>query len=121
MYKAINRWTKESIIEALNKKMPAKGKSGVNTELGFSCRYRSPKGCCAVGALLSDDDYSTDFEGKSVESLLDHFEHIVDRLPLTKENLTDLQRRHDRWDEASSKFKSPREACVAWVEDNVED
>jgi len=59
------------------------------------CLYRSPEGLsCAVGCLMSDEEYHPDMEGADVRNLIRRFDQIKwmdDYLPL----LGDLQDLHD--------------------------
>lgn len=58
------------------------------------CLYRGPNGTkCAVGAMITDEEYSPDMEGTSVFGL-----RLPNRLVPFKPILSDLQAIHDKHD-----------------------
>ena len=65
------------------------------------CRYRSPEGMsCAVGCLISDEDYEVEMEGADVAYLIKRFE-AVSWMASHRDLLDDLQDLHDldqSWD-----------------------
>jgi hypothetical protein len=65
-----------------------------------ACLYRSEDGkMCAVGCLIIDEDYNSDFEGNSVFELIEDYgwkpEGVSRMTPKMVEFLTDLQCAHD--------------------------
>lgn len=64
----------------------------------MSCVYRGPNGTkCAVGALLSDEDYRAkmDDDGMTAEMLIHSFKHLPTWFIRQNGLLTSLQRVHD--------------------------
>ena len=60
---------------------------------GNNCAYRSPEGLsCAVGCLISDDEYRSEMESKNIDGLRDL---LPERLRGHMELLTSLQLIHD--------------------------
>jgi hypothetical protein len=61
------------------------------------CRYRTPDGCkCAIGCLISDEDYDPEFEGERVTHLLGrHAIPSLENLDCDRIFLSRLQVLHD--------------------------
>ena len=60
-----------------------------------SCKYHSPDGLrCAVGCLISEEEYEPEFEGKSIEIILSNV-GITLQQPKTLSLLNKLQGIHD--------------------------
>ena len=65
-------------------------------EIG-GCAYRAPCGAkCAVGALINDDEYTSDMEGMGVGNLIGE-EFLPARLLPEADLLRRLQNTHDCW------------------------
>ena len=68
--------------------------------IGTTCRYRGPEGLkCAIGHLIPDDKYQSDWESSSIGYLLGRFPLLVG-LHVTQEDvafLEHLQRAHDQY------------------------
>lgn len=61
---------------------------------GDSCMYRAPDGKkCAVGCLITDEEYSPDMEGSAISDLIDN--GGMKRFSPFKALLEDLQGLHD--------------------------
>ncbi len=62
------------------------------------CLYRGPEGLkCAIGCLITDEEYSTNLEGLSINGSL--LEHDIPSLKyLNKDLLFCLQNIHDNWE-----------------------
>jgi len=96
--------TKKEILDALRGYFEqAPGRCGVfdGNELvdeGFTCQYRGPvledgkRHTCAVGAMIPDAAYKTEFEGASAASLLERLGIENDGLQFL---LNDIQSIHD--------------------------
>lgn len=91
----------DKVVEhALTQKQQARGKAGGQMEI---CMYRTPEGLkCFIGALIPDEEYTPELEGREVDQLLssDRFGLTVlpivgvDREEAVKFYL-ELQRIHD--------------------------
>ena len=117
MHHPINGWTKAAMIERLREKVPDTLEGSVVE--GFGCAYRSPNGCCAVGAFLPDDVNPED--GWDVDALLKHRPKLDSVLPLGDWAMGLLQHQHDQYANGMDSKQTARERCIAWVEENVED
>ena len=60
-----------------------------------SCRYRFKALKCAIGALIPDDLYSKNMEGRGVEELLDNLPQLTEFLGANVYLLVSLQKSHD--------------------------
>jgi hypothetical protein len=66
-----------------------------------ACSYRGINGTsCAVGCLISDEDYKDEMDDNdecdsSIEYVLNHFHHLPEWMKLHRDLLSDLQRLHD--------------------------
>lgn len=61
-----------------------------------ACAYRSGTLTCAIGCLLSDDEYNSAFEGLNIEGVLERLR--IDVPDETLDLLADLQGVHDYFD-----------------------
>lgn len=63
------------------------------------CSYRDPNGnTCAVGCLISTEQYHPDMEGLGVAELREHFPHLAPLFPLEQlPLLVRLQQLHDTY------------------------
>lgn len=85
--------TPQEIFDTVVKHLEAQG--GRSTD-HLGCLYRGPKGKkCAVGSLISDDDYCPAMERMNVGRLLPKFSHLPDWMRQNVELLTELQTVHD--------------------------
>lgn len=113
MYKPINGWTKQDIIDNIKKEFKGKGYSSIERK----CQYRGDNGTkCAVGMFIPDELYNPQMDdGLNVSTLMLNFPGIESIMPLNLRGLIDIQNIHD---------KSNRDNCLntmlSWVEDNVE-
>lgn len=91
-YKAINGWTKASMIKHIKKEF--KGQSKDN----LACYYRGPEGTkCAIGMFIPDLSYDINMDnGESdILSVIRRNPHLVSVLPLNKYGCCKLQQIHD--------------------------
>ena len=78
---------------------------------GPTCAYRGAEGTmCAVGALITDDEYNPSWEGYTVEFLFDEQlpASLRERLEPHEEMLTVLQHFHDSHLEEETAFEGGR-------------
>lgn len=67
--KNINEATLQDIFDQASNHLLKQNKKA-REEYSTTCRYRTNDGLmCAVGCLISDDEYSHSFEGKSLQQL----------------------------------------------------
>lgn len=89
--------TAQGIFDQVVEHLRDQGVASINAELGI-CAYRSPEGFkCAIGAVLTDEEYVPSMEGKSVEGLI-RLGRFPLRLVPVQNVLNDLQNIHDRYD-----------------------
>lgn len=79
----------------------AKAATFVDEDGDIVCAYRASDGCvCAVGSLIADDEYTPEFEGKSVYTLVDanFSDHpVIKRFEKNVDLLARLQCVHDNY------------------------
>lgn len=124
-YKPINGWSKRKMITYLKKVF--KGKS---TVFGKSTSY-NPSGCvyfgeagkrCAVGMFIPlTDKYKNEIgrgpdNNLSVETLLERYPELQNRMPLELDGLFQLQSIHDE-----SKPDETLNSLITWIKDYVHD
>ena len=82
--------------DAFDKMVAHLRKQGQKAQENGTCRYRTKSGLmCAVGCLLTDEDYRPGMEGMGVEPLLG----VFDALPGLNEGLlAEMQDVHDSFD-----------------------
>jgi len=116
MIKCINGWTKERMIKTVNKGMKDHKSMGtISNGYAEKCRYKASDGNkCAVGCFIPDNEYRENLEGRFSINLPSY---LYDKyFPLDKETMSMFQRVHD----GCFIGDSPREACVKWIEKNIE-
>lgn len=115
MYKPINGWTKQSMIQHIKKEF--KGKS-INAPDGY-CLYRGPEGKkCAVGMFIPDEKYRPEMDGSDLDNGYTVFQiHNIcpNNMPLEGFGLQSLQAVHDR-----SNPSETLQDMLEWIEKNVE-
>jgi hypothetical protein len=77
------------------------GRKSVLLDDHNSCAYRGADGLkCAIGALLSDNEYKAEFEGKPVNFLLDYglLRNLDNGLLMEMQNVHDFAPVH-RWED----------------------
>ena len=120
IHKTINGWTKEKMKAQIRAKNDG-SKSG-SYEIGFgdfACKYRGDNSnACAVGCFILDEDYKSEFEGHSLQGLLEYEEFA--QMPLDYFGLKEMQNEHD------SAIKMPpdgnmRDLLCNWIDNNVLD
>jgi hypothetical protein len=90
VFKTINNWTKQGMIDQINKEWRGKSMDS------YMCRYRSKNGAkCAIGMFIPDKDYNSEIEGYGPKDLIKDFSYLTDKIPLETEGLTKLQIVHD--------------------------
>lgn len=91
MYKTINGWTKEKMIQHVKDNF--KGKS---VNLSGLCVYRGRNETkCAAGLFMKDEDYSFAFEHRNIKTLMKEHPEIKDSMPLDSDGMISLQFIHD--------------------------
>ncbi len=85
--------TKQEIFDTVAKHLFSQGQRSVNAN--GVCLYRGPNGLkCAIGALITDEEYDSEMEFKTISFLKERF--IPDRLKgVIIDFLSDLQNIHD--------------------------
>jgi hypothetical protein len=114
MYKTINNWTKESMIEHVKANFKGKSVKTFDHNYCSSCAYRGDNGAkCAVGMFIPDELYKSEMEG-----LLDRLSELEPRLknvmPLDVDGLLSLQGSHD-----NSEPENTLADMIEWIERNV--
>lgn len=86
--------TQQEIFTTVVKHLLTQNKTSID-EKHISCLYRGPNGLkCAVGILITDDEYSEEMECKSVDVLIDE-NLLPERLIEHSYFLQQLQKIHD--------------------------
>lgn len=123
MYKCINGWTKEKMLEvANNRKFTEPATAPSESMVGENkCVYLAKDGNkCAVGDYIPDGHLGQEFQGDA-ENLLYHFPDLIKLMPLDYKALCHFQRAHDK--EANDKSKTDGNATrsiIEWINKNVE-
>jgi len=82
--------------EAFDKMVAHLRKQGRKSEHRGACRYRTKDGLmCAVGCLLTDEEYKRGMEGMGVEHMQHRYEVLQD---LDPPFLAEMQDTHDAYD-----------------------
>lgn len=86
-------------------------KQGRRAHDHHNCRYRAPDGCkCAIGALIPDDQYTPELEGRNVLALI-NLPALQGLNPFLLYNLQNLHDVYDpkawekRFEDLAEKFK----------------
>lgn len=84
--------TPQEVFDTSIRKIIDQGGPAVNTAVG-GCRYRTKDRACAVGVLLTDEEYTLDMEGEAAYELVSvyNIQRLIPHRPL----LTELQMAHD--------------------------
>jgi hypothetical protein len=115
IYQPINGFTKETIIETLEKEF--KGVS-LDEDKG-KCMYRGENGAkCAVGCFIPDEGYDKNMENKIASKLLGQYTKLMEFMPLEPEGLDAMQSAHDKLD-AYTRPADALNAMINWVKENV--
>lgn len=114
MYKTINGWTKESMIDHI--KANFKGKSVA--EIDHQCLYRGPNGKkCAVGLFIPDSNYNSLMDssthGISASAVIEEY-GLSSFMPLCMLGMSRLQSKHDISDPENT-----LKDMLQWIEENV--
>lgn len=112
MYKCINGWTKESMIEHVKKEFKGKSERAYR-----GCLYRNGAGFkCAVGMFIPDSEYHENMEVSGpVVRLLHDFPRLNINMPLDVAGCAKLQSIHD-----ISGSENTLSDILNWIENNVE-
>jgi hypothetical protein len=114
MYKTINGWTKEKMIETIMLKNNGTRSIDLN---GRTCKYRGKNdNACAVGCFIPDQEYTPKME-EGVEILLEIYPKLLGFMPLSPNGLSDMQYVHDI---DAKELNNPRELLIDWINKNVE-
>jgi len=82
--------------EAFDKMVAHLRKQGRRADKNGVCRYRTEEGLmCAVGCLLTDDEYKPGMEGMGVEAMMAAYDI---RFGVNENLLAEMQDTHDAWD-----------------------
>jgi hypothetical protein len=110
MYKCVNGWTKQAMIEHIKKEFKGKSFDAFNEE----CLYRGPDGKkCAVGLFIPDSEYHSSME--CLSPLSAELRDTAQYMPLQMSTMQYLQGVHD--------ISEPSETLndiLSWIEKNVE-
>jgi len=117
MFKPINGWTKQRMLEHVKREFKGKSENLVHYN---TCLYRGPNGTkCAVGMFIPDKLYDSGMDDGSqndVESLLSEHAELAKIMPLDLLVLKEFQSIHDN---------SSKDACLSniiqWIDKNVEE
>jgi hypothetical protein len=96
----------QEVFDQVVSHLRAQGKQAVSSD-GIGCMYRSPDGLkCAVGCLISDEEYLPQWEGVNLAILLNYsdrynFQNVAGRLQPARQLTIDLQRIHDNYNPIS--------------------
>lgn len=94
MFKVINGWTKEKMIEHVKNNF--KGKSFKDDDRYSVCVYRGMNSKkCAAGMFIQDEDYLNIMEGTNIGALMVRYTKIERSMPLTYEAMNMFQESHD--------------------------
>ena len=100
----INGWTKEKVIEHINKEY--KGFS-FDTEIDY-CMYRADfDKKCVVGCFIPDDVYSVEMERKCANYLISSF-HLMKYMPFSSDIMQRWQNVHDNFLEQDISFEQQK-------------
>lgn len=97
----LNGWTVETALKQIEDKNGwEQCLSDPSTHGGNGCVYRNHESmACAVGAFIPDDyEYMGDLldQNPAVEhGLFEYFDGLIENMPLTEDDLTELQKMHD--------------------------
>lgn len=132
MYKAINGWTKDKILEQLDKRMPDEGAA---TRDGNCCYLTDEGKTCAIGAFIPENLYKKEWDDRKVDvsSIIRESKEVEAVMPFCMNGLIPLQQLHDHWAtdltgtvggrdyhlDLRKGYKSAKEACLDWVERNI--
>lgn len=101
MYKCINGWTKETMINHIKKEFKGKSVSYIDCGNDELCLYRGPEGKkCAIGMFIPDNLYAERMEEDGlISKIIRTYPKVKYVLPLDLDGLLLLQEVHDNSDE----------------------
>lgn len=121
MYKPINGWTKEKILNVIRARKQKKAAYDKNTS---QCKYLTKDGNkCAVGLFIPDGHQAQNYVC-DVINLITSFPTLIKNMPLETYAMKQLQKVYDNEGpkkSITSKFEgNAKAAMLDWVERNVE-
>ncbi len=112
MYKTINGYTKQSMIEAIYK-----GNNGKKASTESGCSYKTLDGNkCAAGCFIPDDS-KANTSGGYIDAVLRMYPELKKCMPLDLDGMIKLQEEHDN----SVIGMDIHEVLTNWINENVED
>lgn len=70
-YKALEGRTYKEVFELVRTHLLAQKATSLSLDEDACCLYRGPNGLkCAIGCLISDEDYTYDMEGTGIDTLI---------------------------------------------------
>lgn len=103
----------QEIFDVVAKHLGAQGRKSVQ-EGTTNCKYRGAGGCkCAVGILLTDEEYRPEFDARSMRVQTIALEgYLPKRLRRHESFLADMQAAHDRPETGERVVEHLRNAAV---------
>lgn len=99
--------TAQEVFDTVASHLLRQNKQSISIYDEGSCRYRSSEGLmCAVGILLTDEEYKIDWEGVGSDELFDSIPSFNDRVGHTNIDIVrELQKLHDTYEPQFWKVK----------------
>jgi len=114
MYKPINGWTKDKILEVYKNRKFENEAWDDNLQ---NCAYETADGNrCAVGIFIPDGHPGLKLRD-GVEILLEKYSELMNVMPLELTALRSLQNLHDS---NGGRFFNVKQSMIEWVQANVE-
>lgn len=112
MYKTINGWTKEKMIEQI--KLRNNGTKSVDRIVG-GCFYRGiNNNCCAVGCFIPDEEYKYSFD--VARSFYEVYSQLKRFMPLNFNGMCNMREVHDNFE-----GEDMHVVLENWINENVQD
>jgi len=117
-YKPINGYTKEKIIEVINRDFKGKSfKNSDKSDSGIECLYLSENGKkCAVG-LFIPDGHPAQESTFNASDILFMYKDLINLMPLDI-GIASFQTCHDFLDEKLS-IDEQKQVLIKWVKENI--
>jgi hypothetical protein len=113
MYKTINGWTKQKMIDHINCNFTIQSMD----QRGDTCMYRGVSGAkCAIGLFIPDELYNVSMERQYLPFLIKLEPKLSFAMPLEQEAMSLLQNVHDR-----SSTNDVLLLMIEWIKDHVEE
>jgi len=118
MFKPINGWTKEKILDVIRAR---KHEKPAYCDDAMQCMYLTKdENKCAAG-LFIPDGHEAQKSRNNIVAIMEKYTDIANIMPLNADPMRDLQLVHDN--EASEFYRkfggNAKEAMIDWVEKNV--